>query len=113
MGTNEHLIAPNVPKQIWTQKFGSWLHWITSVNNDPDAALVHSDSSSDPEKEVKAREKIDVEFQKAGARGLTLLFASGDNGVWDEGKPDASKFVPQWPASNPYVTGVGGTEFGT
>jgi len=106
-----HMVAPKVQMQYWTDKFNDFLGWITAVNDDPDAALVHSASTSEAEQDVVARAKVDVEFQKAGVRGLTLMFSSGDDGVWDE-KPDLKRFAVQWPSSNPYVTGVGGTEFG-
>eukprot|EP00466_Bigelowiella_natans_P002287 jgi/Bigna1/91255/estExt_fgenesh1_pg.C_940038 len=49
--------------------------------------------------------RTNIEFQKAGVRGISLLFASGDSGA---GCSD-DKFVPNWPAGSPYVTGVGGT----
>ncbi len=44
---------------------------------------------------------------KLGARGISILFASGDSGV---GCNDAgSLFVPGFPASSPWVTAIGGT----
>jgi len=42
---------------------------------------------------------------KAGARGISLLYASGDEGANCKG----GKFVPEGPGSSPYVTAVGGT----
>lgn len=78
-------------------------------------------------------------FGELGARGVTVLFASGNNGVsyhvptpttvpqrtWpnldhanlqDQPEPhicrlDNKRFVPVFPASCPYVTSVGGTNF--
>ena len=47
-----------------------------------------------------------VEFQKAGVRGISLLFASGDGGAACD---THNKYHPNWPASSPYVTAVGGT----
>ncbi len=49
------------------------------------------------------------EFQITGARGISLLVASGDSGAGCS----SSGFVPTFPASNPWVTGVGGTTGGT
>jgi len=46
-----------------------------------------------------------VEFQKAGVRGITLLFASGDSGA----NCESGRFEPQWPSSSPYITAVGGS----
>src|SRR5579885_3852847 len=45
-------------------------------------------------------------FMQAAMQGQTLLAASGDNGAYDCG--DTNLAVDD-PASNPYMTGVGGT----
>ncbi|KAH9053815.1 peptidase S8/S53 domain-containing protein [Lactarius vividus] len=46
-------------------------------------------------------------FAQLGARGVSVLFASGDDGV---GRGDcAARFTPVFPATCPYVTAVGGT----
>merc|ERR1711862_1013346 len=42
---------------------------------------------------------------KVGARGISLLFASGDEGA----NCKAGKYKPETPASSPFVTTVGGT----
>ncbi|KAG6844454.1 hypothetical protein H0H87_006874 [Tephrocybe sp. NHM501043] len=60
-------------------------------------------------------------FAQLGARGISVLFSSGDGGVGD-GNPNpvtqtcltndgrnATRFVPIFPAACPYVTSVGGT----
>merc|ERR1712224_506864 len=57
--------------------------------------------------------RINTEFMKAGARGISLLFASGDSGAaGDSHTCKNGKFVPQWPSGSPYVTAVGGTSGG-
>lgn len=43
---------------------------------------------------------------QAGVRGISLLYASGDEGA----NCKNGKFVPEGPGSSPYVTAVGGTE---
>ena len=50
-------------------------------------------------------------FMKAGVRGLSLLFASGDLGACGHTGCGMlrSRFKPGFPASSPYVTTVGGT----
>ncbi|KAF5358921.1 hypothetical protein D9758_004865 [Tetrapyrgos nigripes] len=61
-------------------------------------------------------------FAQLGARGVSLVFSSGDGGVGDgddnpatqtcltnDGK-NQTKFIPEFPASCPFVTAVGGTE---
>lgn len=52
-------------------------------------------------------------FAQLGARGVTIIFSSGDSGPGrtcesNDGSYQA-KFIPSWPASCPFVTSVGGT----
>lgn len=54
---------------------------------------------------LPAATRLNAEFMKAGARGISLLYASGDEGSNCKG----GKFVPEGPGSSPYVTAVGGT----
>ena len=57
--------------------------------------------------------KVNTNFQKIGASGVTLLAASGDAGA--HGRSDSNcqsgKTHPGFPASSPYVTAVGATMF--
>merc|ERR1712151_24465 len=52
-------------------------------------------------------------FMKAGARGISILFTSGDQGVC--GREGCGlfriRFKPDFPAGSPYITAVGGTDF--
>ncbi|KAH8980028.1 subtilisin-like protein [Lactarius hatsudake] len=51
-------------------------------------------------------------FMQLGVLGVSLLFASGDNGVGLGNCQDASgrvQFIPKFPATCPYITSVGGT----
>lgn len=54
-------------------------------------------------------------FMKAGTRGISILFASGDQGVCGRegcgGLFSARRFKPDFPAASPYITAVGGTDF--
>merc|ERR1712228_451829 len=53
-------------------------------------------------------------FMKAGTRGLSILFASGDQGVCGRqgcGMIMHSPFHPDFPGDSPYITTVGGTDF--
>merc|ERR1712054_450242 len=53
----------------------------------------------------EAATRLNTEFMKAGTRGITLLYAAGDEGA----NCKNGKFVPETPGSSPYVTAVGGT----
>jgi tripeptidyl-peptidase-1 len=52
-------------------------------------------------------ERTDVEFQKLGVMGITMLAASGDDGVESDKQCDEQR--PDYPASSVYVTSVGAT----
>jgi len=51
-------------------------------------------------------------FQAAATRGLSILFASGDSGVWGE-EGHNGQFNPDFPAGSPYITAVGGSDLDT
>lgn len=94
-----------------------FLQWLQAVSNtsDSEVPLVFSTSYGEDEDSVEPQyaARINVEFMKAGARGISLLFASGDSGAaGDSHTCKDGKFVPQWPAASPYVTAVGGTQGG-
>ncbi|KAH9025380.1 subtilisin-like protein [Lactarius pseudohatsudake] len=50
-------------------------------------------------------------FAQFGARGVSVLFSTGDDGVGENCKDESGdvRFVVQFPASCPYLTAVGGT----
>jgi tripeptidyl-peptidase-1 len=92
---------------------------------DGEAPLVHSFSYSDEERQMPPAyvAATDAQFIKAGLRGITLLFASGDDGMAGSGVRDMNvsdpadveekcSVHPDWPSSSPYVTCVGGTATG-
>lgn len=54
---------------------------------------------------VSYMQRITQEFQKLGVRGVSILFASGDDGAGCH----KQIFRPNFPATSPYVTSVGGT----
>merc|ERR1712178_408970 len=59
-------------------------------------------------------DSVNVQFQKLGAQGVSVLFASGDQGVVGRtGKTRDGKYHPDFPAASPYITAVGGTDLAT
>ena len=103
-----------VPTWIWStaglhESQEPFLEWLLDISNRSEVPWVHSVSYSDYEDslDVAYMNRMNVEFQKAGVRGLTFLFASGDDGADCKN----SKFRPLFPSSSPYVTTVGGTGF--
>ena len=86
-----------------------FLKWLQDVASTKEVPPVFSVSYGDVESSlsVSYMQRVNTEFMKAGVRGITILFASGDNGAACKD----NKFSPNFPVSSPYVTGVGGTGF--
>lgn len=95
----------------------SLLDWASTVGNLSDATIphVHSISYGNDERQQTSKEymlKVSGEFAKLAARGITIFVASGDQGPCGRsGCGDV--YNPDFPASSPYVTAVGGTNFAT
>lgn len=91
-----------------------FLDWLLVLSNLTTLPWVHSVSYGDDEDSLSRAymERVNVEFQKAAVRGLSILFASGDSGAGCQTVPGGRHaFRPSFPASSPYVTTVGGTSF--
>eukprot|EP01126_Amoeba_proteus_P044425 TRINITY_DN4935_c0_g1_i3.p1 TRINITY_DN4935_c0_g1~~TRINITY_DN4935_c0_g1_i3.p1 ORF type:complete len:619 (-),score=89.84 TRINITY_DN4935_c0_g1_i3:58-1914(-) len=115
-------VAQNVATTFWSipgrnqDDQEPFLVWLLAIQNDPNPPLVHSISYDDQENTIHETyiDRVEVEFIKAGLRGLSLLFASGDDGCggyYLRTDPTCSQASPAWPSSSPYVTSVGGTQF--
>merc|ERR1712194_814298 len=95
----------------------SLLNWANTLNSMTDAPLVVSVSYGNDEVQQSSRQYMltcDTAFMKAGAKGISILFASGDQGVCGRsgcGLLTHSRFHPDFPAGSPYITAVGGTDF--
>merc|ERR1712048_626041 len=111
-------VAGDVESEFWgfsgrspdnknNEPFMKWLAQLSSTS-DADVPKIFSTSYGEDESSwsYAAAQRLNVEFQKAGARGISLLFASGDSGA----NCKNGKFTPNEPASSPYVTAVGGTQ---
>ncbi|GIZ42092.1 hypothetical protein CKM354_000537200 [Cercospora kikuchii] len=94
-----------------------YLDWLNYVLSQNDQELPHTVSVSYGENEQSIpepyRRKVCDLFGQLGARGVSVLVASGDSGVGsacqtNDGK-NTTRFMPLFPASCPYVTAVGGT----
>jgi tripeptidyl-peptidase-1 len=110
-------VAPNVPLTvIYSGEYSllKWANQITSLDNSP---LVHSVSYGNDEVQQSSRQYMltcNTAFMKAGAKGISILFASGDQGVCGRsgcGLFTHARFHPDFPAGSPYITAVGGTDF--
>lgn len=90
-----------------------FLQWMFLLSNMSDLPWVHTISYGDDEDSLSTAYmmRINTEFMKAGVRGISLLFASGDSGAGCRHLGKENSFRPSFPASSPYVTTVGGTSF--
>jgi tripeptidyl-peptidase I len=92
-----------------------WVNWLLEQKSFPQ---VISTSYADDEQTVPASyaRRVCEQFAQVGARGTSLLFASGDSGVGPYGEcvsndgKNTEKFLPLFPPSCPYVTAVGATK---
>ncbi|KAF2136827.1 uncharacterized protein K452DRAFT_362269 [Aplosporella prunicola CBS 121167] len=95
-----------------------YLVWVQHMLSLKDIPQVISTSYSDNEQTVPLSYARSVcrQFAQLGARGVSLLFASGDDGVGPEGNcilndgSNRTVFLPEFPNSCPYVTNVGATK---
>ncbi|KAF8264646.1 peptidase S8/S53 domain-containing protein [Lactarius quietus] len=98
----------------------SYLEWFKYVLNQATIpqtilAAIGGDEKDFPLEYAKA---VCDMFAQLGSRGVSVIFASGDDGVGPEDPDDCMakdgsptvQFVPVFPATCPYVTTVGGTE---
>ncbi len=107
-------MAPNVPLSWVYNTEYSLLKWANQITADNKSALVHSVSYGNDEVQQTSQAYMyttNTAFMKAGARGLSILFASGDQGVCGRTGCTHQRFKPDFPGGSPYVTLVGGTNF--
>ncbi|KAL2069388.1 hypothetical protein VTL71DRAFT_14067 [Oculimacula yallundae] len=100
-----------------------YLAWINYVLAQKTLPQVISTSYGDDEQTVPLdyAKRVCNGFAQLGARGISILFASGDGGAGDAAGDDASvcitndgknttRFLASFPPSCPYVTAVGATQ---
>jgi len=114
-------VAPSVPLTLVHLPQYSILDWANQITSLADPPLVHSVSYGNDETQQSGPGymfSVNTAFMKAGVQGMSILFASGDEGVCGRENcgvgssfPHKVQFLPWFPASSPYVTAVGGTDF--
>jgi len=93
----------------------SLLNWVDDVMAQENIQWVQSVSYGNDEVQQTSAaymDEVNTQFAAAGALGISILFASGDQGVWGRTGVGAT-FHPDFPAGSPFVTAVGGTNFAT
>ncbi|KAI4525603.1 subtilisin-like protein [Schizophyllum commune Loenen D] len=81
---------------------------LTSESNPPQV-LTTSYGFNEPDLGSSLASRICDAYMTLGARGVSLLFSSGDGGVSGSQSQSCTTFIPTFPGTCPYVTSVGGT----
>lgn len=104
------------PNDNENEPYLDYLLALTKLPNDKIPQTI-SHSYGEDEQSVPASYALQVcnIFGQLGARGVSILFSSGDSGVGsaclsNDGK-NTTEFQPQFPAACPWVTSVGGTRY--
>lgn len=110
-------VAPHSPMTYWyiANDTSPFVAWAEAVAADPSPPLVHSISYGEMEKYMDKAllQAFSIEAQKLGARGVTIVVASGDDGANSfraRQNKSACGLSPSFPASCPFVTAVGATQ---
>ncbi|EGX94291.1 tripeptidyl peptidase [Cordyceps militaris CM01] len=96
------------------EPYMEWLHHLLAQEHLPSVISVSYADEEQTVPEAYAR-RVCAAFAQLGARGVSVLVASGDEGVGKDGLcvtndgRNATRFMPAFPASCPYVTAVGAT----
>jgi Pro-kumamolisin, activation domain len=107
-------VAPRVPLQFWLVGDGGFLiEWLSQLAAAPEPPLSNSVSYGVPEAYMPAAQtdRINVELQKAAARGLTIVTTSGDLGAADGVKDGCAEDEPDFPSSSPWAASTGATVY--
>jgi tripeptidyl-peptidase-1 len=111
-------VAPEIDLAVVYNAQYSLLNWCNQITDLDDSPLVHSVSYGNDEKQQSSTtymETTNTAFMKAGVAGISILFASGDQGVCGRsgcgGFLKKTRFSPDFPGGSPYITAVGGTDF--
>jgi len=109
-------VAPGASIFMYFTEFTTqgWVDAIHQAITDNNNISVISISYGNPENgpnsawHTMGLKQVNTAFQAAAAKGITICVASGDDGSADE--PDGTTARCDFPASSPFVLGVGGTK---
>lgn len=113
-------VNPDFIPDLWTptdtdEPYIVWLQYILAQKDLPSVVSTSYDDDEQSVSYAYATQACNM-FAQLGARGVSVFFGSGDEGVGpdveycvsNDGK-NTSMFLPQFPSSCPYVTSVGAT----
>ncbi|KZT01406.1 tripeptidyl peptidase A [Laetiporus sulphureus 93-53] len=119
-GGSPPFIPDDLSPTDYNEPYSEWLDYVLSLTDLPQTI---STSYGDDEQTVpySYANRVCAGFAQLGARGVSIMFSSGDGGVGDGDADPATqecytndgtnttRFIPGFPASCPYVTAVGAT----
>ncbi|KZT10837.1 family S53 protease-like protein [Laetiporus sulphureus 93-53] len=90
---------------------GGFLDIINFLLNEDSPPAVLTTSYGDNEENIPIKMAVNLcnAYAQLGARGVSILFASGDGGVSGSQSQECTDFVPTFPSGCPYMTSVGAT----
>lgn len=98
------------------EPFLTWVNYVLGLPAEEVPQIISTSYGDDEQTVSKAyATAVCNQFAQLGARGVSLLFASGDYGVGENDTCYSNKdnstymFLPSFPNDCPYVTNVGGT----
>jgi tripeptidyl-peptidase-1 len=111
-------VSPGIALTVINSKEYSLLDWMVQINSLDEPPWVHSLSYGGDERQYDSADYMlacNIQLMKVGVRGVSVFAASGDFGVCgrEDCGPRPIRFQPDFPASSPFVTSVGGTDFKT
>jgi len=101
---------------VSTQQYSlaNWAQALEAMDNPPPVMSVSYGNDEIQQTSEAFMDSCNVQFQKLGTMGISVLFASGDQGVVGRtGKTKDGKYHPDFPAASPFITAVGGTDLAT
>jgi tripeptidyl-peptidase I len=115
-GLNPDFIPDAFTPTDTDEPYLTWVQYMLSLSKDQLPTTVSTSYGDDEQTVAKSyATTVCQQFAQLGARGVSLLFASGDEGVGADGScytndgKNTSTFLPAFPAGCPYVTTVGAT----
>eukprot|EP01084_Bolivina_argentea_P168808 292665_1 len=111
-------MAQGIPMQVWytggVNIDNNFIQWSTNLLNSNNPPWIASVSTGGTEADFgdSFMSRFDQDLMALGVAGISVFFASGDFGAGG-GCVGPQSFLPIYPATSPYVTGVGGVYGGT
>lgn len=109
-----HAIAPAATITVWegqNSASGAVSTYNAMVTSNTTSSNSTSWGDCEPDTPTSLIDTLDQAFRQAAAQGQSFFAASGDFGAYDcrQFTPASNAIVVDYPASDPFVTGVGGT----